>query len=280
MELACHLWAYNDRPIEEALGTIARLGFRNIDLGSGAHLDLEEAAAHPGTEARRWRELLHFYNLNVTDLYVNLPYINDPDPARRAEQLDLFERLLPFALAVGTPGITISPGILHDDGGDHSLARSVPSLLHIVQAAEDFDLRISFEPHMDSAATTPDNALLLVEAVPGLSLTLDYAHFIVQGIPLKDIKPLLQHAAHIHIRQAVKGRLQTGFAQGRLDLKVLMTDLRDADYHGVVTVEYMTNVGWHGMMPVNIGVETVKTRDTLREIRASLPSHGHHPVGG
>lgn len=280
IELACHIWAYNDRPLEEAVGTIARMGFRNIDLGSGAHLDLETAAAHPGTEARRLREVLRDFNLSLTDLYLNLPYINDPDPEKRAEQIDLFERLLPFALALGTPGITISPGILHDDGQEHSLARAIPSLLRLVQAAVDSDLRISFEPHMDSAVTTPADVLLLVEAVPGLSLTLDYAHFIVQGIQLKDIKPLLPHAAHVHIRQAVKGRLQTAFAQGRIDLKVMMQDLHEADFHGTVTVEYMTSTGWHGTMPVSIGLETVKTRDTLRELRASLPLHGNHPVGG
>jgi sugar phosphate isomerase/epimerase len=268
MELACHAWAFTDRSLEDMLGTVARLGFRNVDFASGPHLDFESAAAQPGVVAQHIRSLLQYYHLNVTDLYLMLPYINAPEPERREEQLDQFKKLLPFASAMGTPGITISPGILHKDGPDHSLARSIPALLEIVQATD--DLRISFEPHMDSAVMSPEQALLVVEAVPGLSITLDYAHFIVQGYSLADIRPLLQHTSHIQIRQAVKGRLQTPFDQGRIDLNVLMNDLAREDYHGGISIEYMTTVGWHGMMPVNTIRETVKTRDALRQIRSGL----------
>ena len=267
MNIACHAWAFNDRSLEEAIGTIARLGFRNIDLGSGPHIDLERAASQPGQEAQHIRDLLETYQLQLTDLYLMLPYINAADSSRRSAQVALFQRLLPFALALGTPGITISPGILHDDGPDHALARSLPALLQMSQEAEDTDLRLSFEPHMDSAVTEPEAVLMIAESVPGLSITLDYAHMIVQGFTLGDVTPLLEHTAHVHVRQSVKGRLQTPFDQGRVDLGLMLRDLAAADYHGVLTVEYMTTVGWHGMMPVNISQETVNTRNALRETR-------------
>lgn len=267
MELACHTWGFTDRSLDEALGTAARMGFRNVDIGSGAHLDAERAAAEPNEAANYVRAWLQFYNLNITDLYLMLPYINAPESERREEQVALFKRLLPFANALGTPGITISPGIQHADGADHALARSIPVLLEIVQAAEDTDLRISFEPHMDSSVMSPEQALLVVEAVPGLSITLDCAHFIVQGYSLEDLRPLLQHTSHVQIRQAVKGRLQTPFEQGRIDLDELMNNLAQEDYHGVITVEYMATVGWHGMMPVNVVKETIKTRDELLKLR-------------
>lgn len=267
LEIACHTWAYNDDTLEEALGTIARLGFRFVDLGSGPHLDLEVAAKQPGKTAQEIRDLLDFYQLELTDLYVMLPYINAPEPERRAEQVALFKRLLPFALAVGAPGITISPGVQHPDGMAHSLARSLPALFEMSNANEETDLRLSFEPHMDSAILSTDDVLMVLETVPGLSLTLDFAHFLVQGYKLGDLYTLLPHAAHVHIRQAVKGRLQTPYAQGKLDLGMVLTDLRASDYHGALTVEYMTTIGWHGMMPVNITQETVKTRDELRALR-------------
>ncbi len=270
MELSCHTWGFNDRSLEEALGTAARMGFRNVDVGSGVHLDTERAAAHPNEAAEYVRGLLQFYSLNLTDLYLMLPYINAPDPAKREEQVVLFRQLLPFALALGTPGLTISPGIQHSDGADHSLARSIPVLLEIVQAAADSDLRISYEPHMDSSVISPEQALLVVEAVPGLSITLDYAHFIVQGYTLEDLQPLLQHTSHVQIRQAVKGRLQTPHEQGRIDFDVLIHDLAKEDYHGVLCVEYMTTVGWHGMMPVNVVKETIKTRDALKKLRQAV----------
>jgi len=270
LPLACHAWAFNDRSLEDAAGTAARLGFRYIDIGSGPHLNLEQAATHPGREAQRIQEILGRYELEISDVYFMLPYINAPDPKRRAAQLALFERLIPFAIALGTPGITISPGVLHPDGVEHSLARSLPALLRMNRIVADTELRLSFEPHMDSAITTPERALLVVETIPGLSITLDYAHFLVQGYRLTDLPPLLQHAAHVHIRQVVKGRLQTAHDKGRLDLQSVMRDLILSDYHGALTVEYMTTVGWHGMMQVNIPNETTATRDDLRLLRSEL----------
>ncbi len=168
MQIACHAWSYNNLPLEEAIGTIARLGFRYIDLGTGPHLDVDSAAEFPEAEAAKIQKLLDHFGLTLTDLYLMLPYTNSPDPAQRDAELSLFERLIPFAVALGTPGITISPGIVQKDGLDHSLARAVPALLRMLAAAEDTDLRISFEPHMDSVAQRPDNALLLLQAVPAL----------------------------------------------------------------------------------------------------------------
>jgi sugar phosphate isomerase/epimerase len=270
MRIACHAWAYNNLPLEDAVGTIARLGFRYVDLGSGPQLDVGRAAAYPEAEAANIVRLLERFELNVTDLYLMLPYTNSPDPSQREAQLNLFERLIPFAVALGTPGITISAGIVHKDGLDHSLARSVPALLRMLQAAEDTDLRISFEPHMDSVAEQPDHALLLLEAVPGLSVTLDYAHFVCQGIVRREIEPLMEHVAHVHVRQARRGVLQTAHDEGTINIQELLQDLYHVGYRGALTVEYMTTFGWHGMKEVSISNETVRTRDALRAARARL----------
>ena len=271
MPIACHAWAYNNLPLEEAMGTVARLGFRYIDLGSGPHLDVNRAAAQPEAEAAAIRQLLERFALTLTDLYLLLPHINAPDPAQRETQIALFERMVPFAVALRTPGITISPGIVQkEDGPDHSLARSIPALLRMVQAAEDTDLRISFEPHLDSVAPKPAQALLLLEAVPGLSITLDYAHFVCQGIARREIEPLLEHVAHVQIRQAKRNVLQTAHNDGAVNLQQLLEDLHNAGYRGVLTVEYMTTFGWHGMKKISISTETVRTRDALRAARARL----------
>lgn len=270
MQIACHAWAYNNLPLEEAVGTIARLGFRSIDLGTGPHLDVGRAAAYPEAEAGNILRLLEKFELTLTDLYLMLPYTNSPDPAQRDTQLALFERLIPFAVALGTPGITVSPGLVNKDGPDHSLARAIPALLKMLQAAEDTDLRISFEPHMDSVAQKPEQARLLLEAVPGLSVTLDYAHFVCQGIVRREIGPLMEHVAHVHIRQAKRGILQTRHDDGALNLQQLLQDLQEAGYRGALTVEYMTTFGWHGMKQISISNETVRTRDALRAIRNQL----------
>jgi sugar phosphate isomerase/epimerase len=268
--IACHAWAYNNLPLDEAVGTIARLGFRFVDLGSGPHLDFSQAVADPAGQAAAILALLSRFDLAIADLYLMLPHTNAPDFAQREAQLTMFERLIPFAIALGTPGITVSPGIVHADGPEHSLARSVPALLRMLKAAEDSDLRVSFEPHMDSVAQRPEQALLLLEAVPGLSVTLDYAHFIYQGIVSREIAPLLEHVAHVHIRQARRGALQTTHNEGALNIPQLLQDLLGAGYRGALTVEYMTTFGWHHMQAISISHETVRTRDALRAARARL----------
>jgi sugar phosphate isomerase/epimerase len=272
-QIACHAWAYNNLPLEEAMGTIARLGFRYIDLGSGPHLDVNRAAAHPETEATAIRQLLDRFALTLTDLYLLLPHINSPDPAQREAQISLFERLVPFAVALRTPGITISPGIVQrEDGPEHSLARSIPALLRMIQAAEETDLRISFEPHMDSVAQKPEQALLLLGAVPGLSVTLDYAHFVCQGVVRREIEPLMEHVAHVQIRQAKRNVLQTAYNEGTINFQQLLQDLNEAGYRGALAVEYMTTFGWHGMKKISISTEIVHTRDALRVARERLES--------
>lgn len=270
MLIACHAWAYNNLPLEQAAGTIARLGFRAIDLGTGPHLDAARAAHTPEAQATVIRGLLARLNLHLTDLYLMLPQINAPEPDRREAALELFEQLVPFALALGTPGITVSPGIIHPDGHEHSLARSIPALLRMLDAVDETDLRISFEPHLDSVAQRPEDALLLLEAAPGLSLTLDYAHFTCQGIVRREVAPLLEHVAHVHIRQARRGQLQTAHDQGTLNLNDLLEDLHAVGYRGALTIEYMTTFGWHNMQRINISQETIRTRDAVRAIRDRL----------
>lgn len=270
MQIGCHAWSYNNLSLEAAIGTIARLGFRHIDLGSGPHLDVGRASAYPEAEAATIRRMLDEFHLTISDLYLMLPFTNSPDPAQRETHLTLFERLVPFAEALGTPGITITPGIIHSDGVEHSMARAVPALLRMLQAAEDSDLRISFEPHMDSVAQRPEQALLLLEAVPGLSLTLDFAHFLYQGIVSREVEPLLEHVAHVHVRQARRGCLQTPHDEGTMNIQQLLQDLSDYGYRGTLTVEYMTTFGWHGMKQISISKESVRTRDALRAARSRI----------
>ena len=269
LDFACHSWGFNNRSFEEAVATIARLGFRNIDLGTGPHIDLVQAAQNAKSFAETINRTLSDVDLKLTDFYLMLPYINAPEAERRERQLRLFESLIPFAETINAPGLTVSPGIQHPDGAAHSFARVIPALQRMIDLTENTDLRVSFELHMDSSITKPEQAQLLMKAVPGLSLTLDITHLVVQDIEWDVIKSLLEFTAHLHVRQAAPGKLQTAFDDGVVDMRQLIEDLIAADYHGVVTVEYMTTFGWHGTAEVDIPYEIVRTRDALRDARVA-----------
>jgi sugar phosphate isomerase/epimerase len=265
-ELSCHTWAFNDLTLPEALGTIARLGFRWVDIGSGANFNAARAAERPQAVAAEVRADLDTFNLRAADLYLMLPRISANDEEKRQGELSLFHALLPFAKAIGTPGITLSPGLPGSDPVD-TQDRAVAALREMVRAGQTAGLRISIEPHLDSLAPTPDAALRLIKEVPGLGITLDWAHMICQGISERAIQTLLPHVRHVQVRQAARRKLQTPFDQGRLDVDMVLQSLADAHYQGIICVEYMKTVGWHGMAAVDAVVESARLRDALRAAR-------------
>ncbi len=311
LKLACHTWGFSDLPLDEAIQTIARLGFNSVDLASGPHLDIDAAAKNPVAEARGLRVLLDYFHLEVTDLYLLLPALASVDEGRRLYEVRQFERLLPFVLELGAPGVTLSPGIetpeiknariprlelytrpidIEDDEAEEEpdlepgvfdtgpeeepeppppspFDYAVDSFQRIITLIEDTDLRMSFEPHIDSVAPTPEKALQMLEAVPGLSLTLDWAQFAAQGIITREIEPLLQHTAHVQVRQASRGHLQTPYHEGVIDLRQVVFLLNEYGYRGAISIEYMTRSDMHEAAVLDVVRETALVRDILRDAR-------------
>jgi sugar phosphate isomerase/epimerase len=271
VEFSCHTWAFNDLPFSEALGTIARLGFRYVDIGTGPHLDIARVAANPRGTAAEIKRDLEIYNLKLGDVCLMLPRISLADEEKRRKDIDLFRALLPFVIALETPGVTLSPGLSHPEDDEEAPDRTIAALREMVAAAAAATpathLQVSIEPHMDSMAQEPATALRLIEQVKGLSLTLDWAHLTCQDIFHDEIVKLVPHARHIQIRQAARAQLQTPFDRGRIDIGDVIGALKAADYNGLVCVEYLQTEGWHGALKVNSVVETARMRDALREAR-------------
>ena len=269
LNFACHTWAFTDLTLPEALGTIARLGFRYADIGSGANLNAPRAAANPRKAALEIRADLDLFDLQLSDLSLMLPRISLPDE-RRQRELDLYKALMPFAVELGTPGITLSPGLAQPSDDEEAYDRTAEALREMVKLGADAGLRVSIEPHLDSIAPTPETALRFIEDVPGLSLTLDWAHLVCQGIGHDEVIKLLPHTRHIQIRQAAPQRLQTPFDRGQIDMKQVVADVLAAEYDGIICVEYMNTPGWHGMEVVNAIRESARLRDELRSARDAL----------
>ncbi len=267
IEFACHTWGFNDQSLATALGTVARLGFRCVDLGSGPHLDVVAATEEPDKTAESFLALLETFNLRVSDLYIMLPRISVADDERRQHEVESFERLLPFAAKLGTPGITVSPGLHKQGSPDEVVPRVAAVLTQFVEMAGERGIDLSFEPHLDSVTQTPDHALDLLNRVDGLTLTLDWAHLVKQSIKPDDALQLLSHVRHVQVRQAAPLRLQTPFEQGVLDLDRVMTLLMSTGYNGVIAVESLLTLGWHGAAAVDPVAEAVQMRNALRDLR-------------
>ncbi|MHB8626938.1 MAG: sugar phosphate isomerase/epimerase family protein [Aggregatilineales bacterium] len=269
IQLACHLGGLGAKTLDDALGTAARLGFRYVDLPSTL-VDLKRVVTQSTTEADTIRAALSEFNLTLTDFDLSLPEFNAPDTARREGALTRFEKLLPFVAALKAPGITLSPGPIHDEDLDQSAIYATTGLLRMQRAAAASQLRLSILPQPETVAESPAEWLKLLDDVPGSQLTLDFAYCAYLGLTRKDIKPLLSRSAHVRVRQATKNRLQTGFEAGKLDMNDIIEDLTEVKYTGAISVAYTLTAGEHGALKVDAIDETVKTRDALRNARAAL----------
>jgi sugar phosphate isomerase/epimerase len=124
-------------------------------------------------------------------------------------------------------------------------------------------LVFSVEAHVGSIAPEPAEALRLVQAVPGLTLTLDYTHFTRSGLPDSAIEPLVARASHFHARGARKGRLQARLLDNTIDYARVLRAMRKTGYSGYVGVEYVW-IDWEHCNEVDNLSETIQLRDFLR----------------
>ena len=73
------------------------------------------------------------------------------------------------------------------------------------------------------------------------------------------------HGTHWHARQAALGKLQTGFDDGEIDFARIVSDLKAADYNGIIALE-VVHVGWLSLDGQDVLSETVRLRDQLLEL--------------
>jgi sugar phosphate isomerase/epimerase len=143
--------------------------------------------------------------------------------------------------------MTILPGLVFgSETLEEATERAAEALRRRVDAAREAGLRLSVEPHIvsthpysGSIIDTPERVAALLDRVPGLELTLDYGHFNVQGIPDRDVEPLLEHARHFHMRGGARGLVQTKFEDNVTDFGRVLDRMAQVGYDGWVEIEYV-----------------------------------------
>jgi sugar phosphate isomerase/epimerase len=262
------------------LDLIAELGFDGVNITLwDHHAQLDSARIRRDIElwAGRLEERIRARGLGLADL-VALPVldgrdvaINSPDAGERLFAREFFLDALRFAQLLGAPGLTIQPGVEWPDvSHERSLSRSQSELRWRVDAAGEAGLPVSIEPHLGSVCATPVDVELLCSSTAGLALTLDYTHFVAQGIPESAVDPLLRYARHIHARGAAMNRLQAPFTENTVDYGRLVAALRTVGFEGHIAVEYWVDpTADRGL---DVLSETALMRDHLRAALAA-PSH-------
>jgi sugar phosphate isomerase/epimerase len=272
MRLSCADYTWPLLPHGAALDLICAIGCDAVDLGfmtNRPHLWPERIHGVVAALAGRVRERVESRGLAVADIFA-IPFtdfetmsVNNPDDDQQSRSIEFFAEAVEFAASVGAPGLTTLPGVLFDgDTFEQALARSAEGLSRRVEITAAAGLALSVEPHTGSLIDTPEKTLQLLDRVAGLSITLDYAHYVYGGVEQREIDLLLRHARHLQCRPGRPGALQVAVKYDAIDWVPVVEGLKALGYQGYLALEY-TWQEWMDCDRVDTVGESILLRDVL-----------------
>lgn len=266
MRLSLTSWSLRGCSLTEAAGIAQVLGVGALDVGYFYRPALDKARllADPEGLAGEVRalgvampNLYHLFGTTLADR-------NLADPASLDRNAEEFRQVVRFARGAGIPTIFVLPGICNPgQGRREALAQSARALGTLEPLAREAGVTLTIEPHVHSFTESPSLVQALLALVPGLGLTLDYAHFVCLGYRQEEIDPLAPHAAHVHLRQARPGVLQAKLAEGTINFPAMLATLRDAGYGGALSLEYV-HQDYMNTLGDDVLTETIQMRDLVR----------------
>jgi sugar phosphate isomerase/epimerase len=268
MELCVTGWSFPLLSLEEAAGVGAALGFTAMDWGAfpGGQLDRAVLLSEPKRLLKRLRET----DMLASNLYWTFGAgfkeraLNNPDRDERLRNVEDFRRVIDFCGEAGIPSVMLLPGVLHSGQTQaEALATCIEGCNELLQVSGPAGIAIALEPHVMGLLETPEAVLQVVREAEGVRLALDYGHFLTLGYRQADVDPLAPYAAHVHLRQAKPGFLQTRLEHGTLNFPRILNTLRDAGYDGYLAIECV-HQDYLQTDNVDVISETVKLRDLLR----------------
>ncbi len=302
IEFACETATFSDLRLSETLGTIARLGFRYVDLDMNAHLNVVKIMADPRRIATELITDLRVYNLKLANISLALPAgLLSDDQAERQSALDQFDAIQPMLQALAVPGLTI--GVLppeDDDAGDEKPTRKkaktkagddvsaaeeadiaeqrlknrIGVLQHLIAAASPLEIRIA---HTDRQFFADDDTfqpalIAVLDAVPELELVADAAMIAakIMADEAESLSDLMSRTTHLRLRTAPKG-FSPETAQR------LMQHLAAVEYDGMLAVgrpdaDNVPAPAKGAPAPMSPLRQVLTLRDTLRAARDQTAS--------
>ena len=274
LKFACADYTFPLLPHDKVLSLIAMLNCEGVDIGlfSGrSHLTPETEFDQPADRAKLLKKKLEDRGLVATDVYLQidkdfLPYaVNHPEKARRQKARDGFHKLIEYAGELGADHITCLPGMLFPgEEKNASTQRCYEELAWRLNTVASSGLVFAIEVHIGSPFINPVDTLILLESVPGLTLTLDYTHYIYDGYAQNEADPFLKYASHFHARGGKVRQLQTTMTENIIDYNAITKGLKNSGYNGWIGLEYIWTE-WEKCNEADNISETIRLRDIIRD---------------
>lgn len=231
-------------PVEEALDRIISVGLKDADLlaiEGWAHINPSALAEDFDGVSARIDSLLSERGLRLASLNAMLgPKMHERDASFVEPRKKQTEAIIKLMRKHGISTIALQPPLKWQEAWSHEEQdRCIVTLQEQLELAKKEGVCFALELHTRSPFETMEQVRRLLDAIPDVPLVYDPTHFVMQGIPFKDTAWMLNNARHCHVRDASKGQLQAPFGQGSVDWDWLTGALKDADFSGVISIEYL-----------------------------------------
>ena len=274
ISISCADYAFPLLPRERRFALLRLLGFDYVDLGLFERSD----GLRPGqllAEPRKFgrqlkRDLIHA-GLRASDVYLQTGLTpedatdNDPSRIVRSQNRKAFVLTLELCAELECKHLTGLPGIFHKCVGEkESFALAVEEIGWRQRMAASSGICYAIKPRVDSICSSVDHTRALLDAVSGLTLTLDYGHFVFQKISPRQVHTLLPHASHVHLRGGAAHRLQAPVNESEIDFSGIVKRLYKNRYRGFLAITYLRDT-WKQCHHTDNVSETILLRNQLIE---------------
>jgi sugar phosphate isomerase/epimerase len=119
------------------------------------------------------------------------------------------------------------------------LSDCIATLREQKAAGDAAGVTFALELHINSPFETMEQAQRFIEAMPEMPLVYDPTHFVMQGVNIRDTGWLMDRAAHVHLRDAARDKMQVPFGTGEVDFDWVFGALKERGYNGHFSIEYL-----------------------------------------
>jgi sugar phosphate isomerase/epimerase len=230
---------WSEQPLEEAVATIGRLEFGQVDLAvheGWAHINPSDLAAGGADrvqrEADRLRSLIAQNGMRrVSAFNVGLR------DATLEEQQRRLAAVCDLAQALDVDVMTLMAG-----RWGSPLEAEAERLRSLVPIAAERGVQLTVQTHNQQVPATTESTVRLCESVPGLGVTLDPSHLYAGPNKGADYAAVLPLVKLVHLRDATLEHLQVPAGTGQVDFPWLVSALHGLGYAGKFAIKYVDRV--------------------------------------
>jgi sugar phosphate isomerase/epimerase len=230
VQLGAQSYSFRDRPIDEAVAAMKKIGLGECEMWSG-HLERVEGKRMTREELRDWRlktdlaeleKVAEMFHEAGVELYAyNYSFRDDFTDAE-------IERGFEMAKALGAKVITASATV--------SVAQRVD------KAAQKHKMRVGMHNHShirENEFATPDDFAKAMKGTRYIAINLDIGHFFGAGFdPVDFLKKHHDDIVTLHIKDKTKEDENMPFGEGQTPIAECLHVLRDNKYRIPANIEY------------------------------------------